>query len=46
MKAIVYDSPRNFVYRDVPDPKMENDEVLIKVHACGVCGTDLHIPHP
>ena len=43
MKAIVYDSPRNFVYRDVPDPKMESDEVLIKVHACGVCGTDLHI---
>jgi D-arabinitol dehydrogenase (NADP+) len=43
MKAIVYDSPRNFTYRDVPDPKMESDEVLIKVHACGVCGTDLHI---
>ncbi len=43
MKAIVYDSPRNFVYRDVPDPKMESDEVLVKVQACGVCGTDLHI---
>ena len=40
MKAIVYDSPRNFAYRDVPDPKMESDEVLIKVQACGVCHSD------
>ena len=29
--------------REVPTPK--NDEVLIKVHACGICGTDVHIYH-
>jgi D-arabinitol dehydrogenase (NADP+) len=43
MKAIVYDSPRNFSYRDTADPKTNADEVLIRVHACGLCGTDLHI---
>jgi D-arabinitol dehydrogenase (NADP+) len=43
MKAIVYDSPRNFSYRDTVDPTVDADEVLIQVHACGLCGTDLHI---
>ncbi len=43
MKAIVYDSPRSFSYRDVPEPSLGSDEVLIHVKACGLCGTDLHI---
>jgi len=29
--------------RDVPVPQPEPDQVLIKVGACGVCRTDLHI---
>jgi len=28
---------------DVPVPEPAADEVLIKVHACGVCRTDLHV---
>jgi 2-desacetyl-2-hydroxyethyl bacteriochlorophyllide A dehydrogenase len=28
--------------KDVPIPEMKSDEVLIKVGACGVCGSDLH----
>ena len=43
MKAIVYDAPRSFSYRDVAEPAIEADEVLMRVRACGVCGTDLHI---
>lgn len=43
MKAIVYDAPRSFSYRDVAEPVIEEDEVLIHVRACGMCGTDLHI---
>ncbi len=43
MKAILYDAPRSFRYCDVPDPSPGNDEVLIRVQACGICGTDLHI---
>ncbi|MBV9673735.1 MAG: zinc-dependent alcohol dehydrogenase family protein [Verrucomicrobia bacterium] len=43
MKAIVYDAPRTFHYKDVPEPDILPDEVLIRIHACGLCGTDLHI---
>ena len=28
---------------DVPIPEVSQDEVLIKVHTTGICGTDLHI---
>ena len=31
--------------RDVERPKIAHDEVLIKVKACGICGTDIHIYH-
>jgi threonine dehydrogenase-like Zn-dependent dehydrogenase len=27
---------------EVPLPKLRDNDVLIKVKACGVCGTDLH----
>jgi L-iditol 2-dehydrogenase len=30
---------------DVPEPSISDEEVLIAVKACGVCGTDLHIYH-
>ncbi len=28
---------------EVPVPEPASDEVLVKVHACGLCGTDLHL---
>ena len=31
------------VYTDVPKPEPGDGQVLIKVHACGVCRTDLHV---
>jgi D-arabinitol dehydrogenase (NADP+) len=43
MKAIVYDAPRKFEYRDVEIPKIQPNEILLRVHACGVCGTDIHV---
>jgi D-arabinitol dehydrogenase (NADP+) len=43
MKAIVYDAPRQFAYRDVDVPEIQPNEILLRVHACGVCGTDLHV---
>ena len=30
-------------YRDLPDPQCGPDQVLIKVGACAVCRTDLHV---
>jgi threonine 3-dehydrogenase len=32
-----------FVLKDVPEPTIRDDEVLIRVHRAGVCGTDVHI---
>jgi len=43
MKALWYNAPRDFVIKDVPIPQIKDDEVLLKVHSCGVCGTDGHI---
>ena len=46
MRALVKyaEGKGNIEVRDVDTPKISKpDDVLIKVHACGVCGTDLHI---
>jgi D-arabinitol dehydrogenase (NADP+) len=45
MKAVVYDRPGAFVVKTIPDPSPGPHEVLIKVLAAGVCGTDLHLHH-
>lgn len=42
MKALVLEKYNEFVYKDVPDPKISEDEVLIQVKACGICGSDVH----
>ena len=31
------------VYTEVPKPEPRANEVLVRVHACGVCRTDLHV---
>lgn len=38
-------APRKIVAEDVSIPKPSNNEVLIKVKACGICGTDIHAFH-
>ena len=44
MKAMVFESAGSPLQpRDLPVPKPGPGQVLIKVHACGVCRTDLHI---
>ena len=44
MKALVKESAApGIVLRDVPEPKIREDEVLIRVRRAGVCGTDVHI---
>ncbi len=30
-------------YKEIPVPQLEAEQVLLRVHACGVCHTDLHI---
>jgi L-iditol 2-dehydrogenase len=41
MKAVVYEGKENIVIRDVAQPKLDEGEVLLKIDACSVCGTDL-----
>ncbi len=45
MKALVKTNhgPGNLELRDVPIPQIKPDEVLIRVRACGICGSDLKI---
>jgi propanol-preferring alcohol dehydrogenase len=39
--ALVESNPLNFT--DVAVPKPGPDEILVRVHVCGVCRTDLHV---
>jgi 2-desacetyl-2-hydroxyethyl bacteriochlorophyllide A dehydrogenase len=43
MKALVFEEPRKAVVKQVEDPEPGAGEVLVKVAACGVCGTDVHM---
>ncbi|KAF8454518.1 chaperonin 10-like protein [Terfezia claveryi] len=44
MKALKYSEPRKWtIVNDEPLPTLRDNDVLVKVKACGVCGTDLHI---
>lgn len=43
MLAVVVEAPHEFGVRTLPDPSAGPGEVVIKVGACGVCGTDLHV---
>jgi 2-desacetyl-2-hydroxyethyl bacteriochlorophyllide A dehydrogenase len=43
MRAIVLDRPGSFRVAEVPDPTPGEGQIVVKVDACGVCGTDIHI---
>ena len=42
MEALVLDKYMELNYRDFPKPEIEANEVLVKVKACGICGSDVH----
>jgi L-iditol 2-dehydrogenase len=42
MQALVLEDYRNLQLRDIPDPAIGPREVLIRVRACGICGSDVH----
>ncbi len=41
MKAWVFYEPEVMKYEEVDIPHIENDEVLVKVKSCGICGSDV-----
>jgi L-iditol 2-dehydrogenase len=42
MKALVLKEYRQFALEDFPVPAIQADEVLVRVRACGICGSDVH----
>ena len=42
MKAAYVRVPFEVEFRDIPVPEIAPDDVLVRVEACGICGTDLH----
>lgn len=43
MRAVVIHAPGKLEVTTVPDPTPGPRDVVVKVEACGICGTDLHI---
>ena len=43
MKALVLEDVARFAVRERPAPAMNSRDVLIRIGAVGICGTDLHI---
>ncbi len=43
MRAVIVEQPGQVRVDDVPDPEPGPGEVVVKVGACGLCGTDIHI---
>ena len=43
MKALVFEGPNKIELKDVPIPELKAGELLLKVKACLICGTDIRI---
>jgi len=42
VQAVFCVGERKVTLRQVPDPEPQEGEVLVQVHSCGICGSDLH----
>jgi L-iditol 2-dehydrogenase len=42
MKALLLTAPSQLALVDFPNPSPAEDEVLLRVRACGICGSDIH----
>ncbi len=46
MKALCYQGPGDIRYQSAPDPVLQDErDAIVRVHACSICGSDLHIFH-
>jgi len=45
MRALVYTGPNEVSYQEVPDPVSTDGEVMIRIEAAGICGSDMHAYH-
>lgn len=42
MKAAIYREPTVLTVEEMPDPVAGPDDIVLRVHACGICGSDIH----
>lgn len=42
MKALMHTAPLRFEFTEVPLPEVGDEDVLVRVKAVGICGSDLH----
>jgi hypothetical protein len=42
VKALILTAPSHLVYGEVPVADLSDDDVLVEVRACGICGSDVH----
>lgn len=45
MKALVYTKPDEILMREQPEPVAAEHEVVLKIDAVGICGSDMHAYH-
>jgi alcohol dehydrogenase len=45
MKALVYTQPHEMQLHDRPDPELADGEVVLRIDAAGICGSDMHAYH-
>ncbi len=45
MKALVWYGPNDLRFEDWPEPKLQDDEVMLKVAYSGICGSEMSIIH-
>ena len=38
-------APGEIVFREVPVPEVEENQVLVRIHMIGICGSDIHVYH-
>ena len=42
MKALLLTEYKQFQVTDMPEPTIGPRDVLVRVQACGICGSDVH----
>ena len=45
MKALVYTQPNEMQLHERPEPEVADGEVLLRIDAAGICGSDMHAYH-
>jgi len=45
VRAVVLREPGRLEVAEIPEPAPEGDQVLVRVRACGICGSDLRYLH-